>query len=798
MSFGCVRGPQAATLAGVLLGTLVTCMVPAAMAAQDGPVLPVPVVAQDDTAIDAGSWFTAAAVGDVAGGPGGDGLADLVVARRGAWGTPGGDPVEPGTMLVYRGDGAGGFTPVSELAIASDPTSLLLTDATGDGQLDALVTDGVSSTISIYAGRGGGRFELVRTIATGRTPIDAALADVTGDGLADVLVCNYDHYYVGLHAGLPGGGFAPAVRIPVGTRPVQMAVVDIDGDGDLDVVTANQLSADLSVALNDGGVFAGAISVGPVDEPTGLAAGDLNGDGLPEFVVAQREGARLFTNDRGALAAGPLVATSGFGGAQAVTLADFAGDGLMDLAVGTSTGVEAYPGDASSATGLSDAGDLVALGVGLYDRAGGLVAAGVSDGGPGDDLIVVGATRVAVVLSGAGPPAGGAGPAGLVGPRTLNTDRATARVAGEFTGDGIPDVLIAEERNGRLLVGLGDGAFSDPVDVRDFYAKDMFAARLRPGDLDDVIVDASTILLLRPDGAGGFEPPIGLAGGVRAMTIGDADGDGDIDVVAGRFSDLNVLLNDGEGNFTIAQTLSLPSRPGSVVIGDANGDGAADIIVAAASSSVSTTPIYLYRGLGGGTFADPLTVDFGIRSGILVRAIDVGTASDAVLLVQGRSVELIRDLGLPSRTRTPILTTDDSVYDVDVLDIDGDGREDFTLSQQRGGLGIWRQGPESGFERAAGFGFWGERVQLVEATGDGILDALIGVYSLTLLAVGQDGALPGCAADLDGDGRATLLDYLLFLDWFDAGDLRADLDGDEVLTIFDFLRFQDVFGLGCP
>lgn len=759
---------------------------------QDGPILPVPVFTQDETAVGRGAWFAAAAAGDVVGG---DGIGDVVVVQRGAWGTPGGDPVEPGKLLVFRGDGAGGFTPVSELMIAGDPTSLLLVDVTGDGVLDALVTDGASSTASIYAGLGDGRFERAQTLTTGRTPVGAALADVTGDGIADLLVCNFDHYYVGLHAGLPGGGFARDVRINVGTRPVRMAVVDIDGDGDLDVVTANQLSEDLSVAINNGGVFAEAISVGPVEDPTSLTGGDLTGDGLPEFVVAERSGARLFTNDGGTLMPGPLVATAGFGGARAVTLADFGGDGLLDLAVGTNSGVEVYPGSADSTTGLAAQGDLVALGQGLFDRSGGLVAAGVSAAGLGEDLVIVEASRVGVALSAEDPAAGNA--AGLVAPRTLDDGRSSARVAGQFTGDAIPDVLIADERGSRLLIGLGDGAFADPVDVRGFFASELFAARLRPGDLDDVIVDASTVLLLRPDGAGGFEAPIGLVGGVRAMTIGDVDDDGDIDVVAGRFSALDVLLNDGAGNFSIAQTLALPSRPGNIDIGDVTGDGAADIIVSAADSGTGTTPFYVFPRISGGVFGDAVVFDFGLRLSINVRAIDVGDGREAVLLIQGRSVELIRNLGTPASTRTTLLTTDDLIYDIDVLDIDGDGLEDFTLSQPRAGLSIWRQGAGASFQRAAGFGYWSQEVQLTDATGDGVLDALLGFGNLTWLAIGQDGALPGCAADLDGDGRATVLDFLQFQNWFDAGDLRADFDGDGALTIFDFLRFQDVFGAGC-
>ncbi|MCW5757174.1 MAG: hypothetical protein KIT54_08060 [Phycisphaeraceae bacterium] len=55
----------------------------------------------------------------------------------------------------------------------------------------------------------------------------------------------------------------------------------------------------------------------------------------------------------------------------------------------------------------------------------------------------------------------------------------------------------------------------------------------------------------------------------------------------------------------------------------------------------------------------------------------------------------------------------------------------------------------------------------------------------------------GCAVDLDGDGQATLFDFLEFQNAFISGDLLADFDGDLTLTLFDFLAFQSAFAGGC-
>ncbi|MFI4917066.1 MAG: GC-type dockerin domain-anchored protein [Phycisphaerales bacterium JB060] len=58
--------------------------------------------------------------------------------------------------------------------------------------------------------------------------------------------------------------------------------------------------------------------------------------------------------------------------------------------------------------------------------------------------------------------------------------------------------------------------------------------------------------------------------------------------------------------------------------------------------------------------------------------------------------------------------------------------------------------------------------------------------------------VPGCPADLDGDGELTIFDFLVFGSLFDRGDPAADFDGDGALTLFDFLAFQSAFDAGCP
>ena len=67
-----------------------------------------------------------------------------------------------------------------------------------------------------------------------------------------------------------------------------------------------------------------------------------------------------------------------------------------------------------------------------------------------------------------------------------------------------------------------------------------------------------------------------------------------------------------------------------------------------------------------------------------------------------------------------------------------------------------------------------------------------------ILIFGDDGMLDPCRADLDGDGRLTIFDFLEYQNLFAIGDIVADFDGDGRLTIFDFLAYQNEFAAGCP
>ena len=54
-----------------------------------------------------------------------------------------------------------------------------------------------------------------------------------------------------------------------------------------------------------------------------------------------------------------------------------------------------------------------------------------------------------------------------------------------------------------------------------------------------------------------------------------------------------------------------------------------------------------------------------------------------------------------------------------------------------------------------------------------------------------------CAADFNGDGELSILDFVALQNAFSAGDPSADINGDGTLNILDFVTYQQLFVKGC-
>jgi hypothetical protein len=354
-------------------------------------------------------------------------------------------------------------------------------------------------------------------------------------------------------AGAPSR-YAQALTIGAGTEwRFQPLVVDLNRDGHLDLVaTARLVKPALHMWLGDGkGSFT---PVKPTWTDVGygaLATGDINGDGFPDIVTASHFGRvqTLLSDGRGGFTERTFRGEDGYVAAQ---LADVNGDGQLDLIlVGYETaGIQVYLGDGTGNWRLH--------------------------------------TTLPV-------------------PRPGQTMPGRALAVGDLNHDGHLDLVAAFQRWGcYIYYGDGRGGFTGgPVD---FYSPTQEFQSLVLGDVNkdghpDIVVSGAFAGRDRPngpdvylgDGRGGWKASIGglrvLKFASAGVALGDLDGDGNIDIVAGGNITGNVrdgyglfwYRGDGKGGWSLVSDSGLPTQglsvPYGIAVADLDHDGVPEIIV---------------------------------------------------------------------------------------------------------------------------------------------------------------------------------------------------------------------------
>ena len=106
-----------------------------------------------------------------------------------------------------------------------------------------------------------------------------------------------------------------------------------------------------------------------------------------------------------------------------------------------------------------------------------------------------------------------------------------------------------------------------------------------------------------------------------AMTVGDLDRDGHLDVIVGDHAskDVSVLLGDGRGGLTASAPVTMGAGTRSIALGDVNRDGSLDI----ATSGDGSTKVFVRLGDGDAGFGNLKTVDAGSVAPVAVAIADL-------------------------------------------------------------------------------------------------------------------------------------------------------------------------------
>jgi len=471
------------------------------------------------------------------------------------------------------------------------------------------LTAGSAGALRVFSDQRGGRLPGTATISgntltfdpshdfkpgeTVRASITTAAQATNGTALAAPRVVQFTTAALG-GTGIFGGG----TEVSAGPSPYSLATGDLDADGDLDLVVANDpdnaLGSTVSIRLNDGvGGFAppaaGAeLAVG--GRAQRVILGDIDGDGDLDLLTANfysnTVSVRL-NNGLGTMTAPATGAEVPISVAASLELADIDADGDLDLLA--LNGIYSISANATVSIRLNN-------GSGQFSA----------------------------------PPANALVEAGN-GPYSLNT--------GDLDNDGDLDLLVpndgASRGGGTVSIRLNDGRGS----------------------------------FTRP--AVGAEVP--LFQGVDAAAVGDIDGDGDLDLLAVNYggptsvgTTVSVRLNNGSGVFlvpAVGAEIVVDNGPRSLTLGDIDGDGDLDLLVANVGVGQRTAPgttvsVRLNDGLHSGNFVTPAngsgTVVVGTRPYALAMA-DIDNDGDLDLLTANTasntvSVRLNNGRGLPLAT----------------------------------------------------------------------------------------------------------------------------------------------------
>ncbi len=263
------------------------------------------------------------------------------------------------TVTVLLGNGFGGFTPApgSPFATGNWPTSIAAADLDGDGNVDLVIAYAKDNRIAILRGNGSGGFTPLSTAAPCSSfPYVVTVGDFNGDGMQDLAVGCWGHNTNSAVVLLNDGTAKSFAAHPLNIANWVHSLVakDINGDGQVDLVIGYNTStgAAATVALGDGqGGFTFSYGAPPtvyapdatfVSPPGPLmgisvAVGDLNGDGRLDLALADKAnptGLTVLLGD--GTGAGFTPATRGgssVSSAGALAIADFTGDGTNDIAV---------------------------------------------------------------------------------------------------------------------------------------------------------------------------------------------------------------------------------------------------------------------------------------------------------------------------------------------------------------------------------------------------------------------------------------------------------------------------------